>query len=142
VSTSHVPAELRRQVRTRAGECCEYCRIPESASFATHQVDHVIAEKHGGETVADNLAMSCALCNSRKGSDLASIDADTGLLIPLFHPRNDRWAEHFRFVSGGMVQALTPIGRVTARLLQFNHPDRVAERSLLIAANALTPAAD
>jgi 5-methylcytosine-specific restriction endonuclease McrA len=86
VSTTHVPADLRRLVRARAGECCEYCRIPESASFVTHQVDHVVAEKHGGETVADNLAMSCALCNVRKGSDIASIDSDTGLLTPLFHP--------------------------------------------------------
>jgi hypothetical protein len=137
VSTTHIPAELRRAVRARAGDCCEYCRIPQAVAFAAHQVDHVIAEKHGGETVTDNLALSCILCNQHKGSDLASLDPDTGALTPLFHPRHDRWADHFRF-SGGMIEALTPVGRATVRLLQYNHPDRVAEREVLIAAGVLT----
>ena len=44
MSQTYVPAELRRLVRMRAGERCEYCLIPETTSFATHQVDHVIAE--------------------------------------------------------------------------------------------------
>jgi hypothetical protein len=138
VSTTHIPAELRRLVQARAADCCEYCRIPQAGAFATHQVAHIVAEKHGGETVADNLALSCVLCNLHKGSDLASLDPDTGALTPLFHPRRDRWAEHFRF-AGGTIEALTPIGRATARLLQFNHPDRVAERLILVAAGVLTP---
>src|SRR5262249_38217196 len=103
-----------------------------------HQVDHVIAEKHSGATVAENLALSCVLCNQRKGSDLASLDPDTGALIPLFHPRRDAWADHFRFAQG-MIEALTPVGRVTVRLLQLNHPDRVTERQVLLAAGVLAP---
>lgn len=87
---------LRRQVYERAGECCEYCRIPDVATFAPHEIDHIIAEKHGGLTEAENLALSCTLCNKHKGSDLASVDPDTGNIVPLYHPRQDLWHEHFQ----------------------------------------------
>jgi hypothetical protein len=138
VSTTYIPADLRRLVRQRARECCEYCLVPQAVAFAPHQVDHVIAEKHGGQTATDNLALSCILCNQHKGSDLASLDPDTGALTPLFHPRIDHWADHFRLI-GGTIESLTPIGRATARLLRLNHPDRVAERGLLAAIGILTP---
>lgn len=110
-------------------------------TFAAHEIDHVIAEKHGGPTEAQNLAMACALCNARKGSDLASIDVRTGAVVPLFNPRCDRWSEHFQLI-GGRIEPLTPQGRATAALLQLNHPDRVEERELLLAAGvALEPTA-
>jgi hypothetical protein len=48
MSTTHIPAELRRLVRERAAGNCEYCLIPESVAFATHAIDHIVAEKHGG----------------------------------------------------------------------------------------------
>jgi hypothetical protein len=133
MSKTYIPAELRRQVRQRARDCCEYCLIPESMTFATHEIDHVIAEKHGGPTDADNLATACTLGNALKGSDLASIDTETGAIVPLFNPRRDRWTEHFRLVAGH-IEPLTPTGRATVRLLQLNHPDRVQERELLLAA--------
>jgi 5-methylcytosine-specific restriction endonuclease McrA len=74
MSATHIPIALRRAVRERANECCEYCLIPESMTWAVHTVDHIIAEKHGGATSTENLAIACTICNSRKGSDLASID--------------------------------------------------------------------
>jgi len=70
MSQTHIPAALRRLVRERAGERCEYCLIPESVTFSPHWIDHVVAEKHGGKTEAENLANSCVLCNQRKGSEL------------------------------------------------------------------------
>jgi 5-methylcytosine-specific restriction endonuclease McrA len=136
MSRTHIPAELRRRVRLRANDCCEYCLIPESMTLAAHEIDHVIAEKHGGPTDADNLALACALCNGFKGSDLASIDGETGAIVPLFNPRRDRWAEHFR-LEAGRIEPLTPSGRATVRLLQLNHPDRVEERELLVAAGII-----
>ena len=132
MSTTHVPVALRRQVRDRAGERCEYCLIPEAMTWAVHTIDHIIAEKHGGTTLADNLALACTLCNSRKGSDLASIDEQTGRVEPLFHPRRDRWPDHFQLV-GSRIEPRTAIGRATARLLHFNDLDRIQERELLIA---------
>jgi hypothetical protein len=136
MSHTHVPVELRRAVRLRARDCCEYCLIPESMTLAAHEIDHVIAEKHGGPTEAGNLALACALCNGFKGSDLASIDAESGAIVPLFNPRRDRWTEHFR-LENGRIEPLTASARATVRLLQLNHPDRIEERLLLVAAEIL-----
>ena len=141
MSQTYVPAELRRLVRERARECCEYCLLPESAAFAPHEVDHIIAEKHGGRTNADNLALSCIVCNQRKANDLTPIDPVTGTIVPLFHPRRDGWSSHFQLAEA-RIEPLTPTGRVTVRLLQLNHPNRVEERELLIAAGLIkTPGA-
>ena len=136
MSQAHVPAALRRLVHGRACGRCEYCLVPEAVSMAAHEVDHVVAQKHGGATDADNLALSCALCNKHKGSDLTSIDPETNDVVALFHPRRHRWGDHFE-ISGNRLIPLTPVGRVTARLLQFNQAHRVAERELLIAAGLL-----
>jgi hypothetical protein len=138
MSRTYISAELRRLVRARAQERCEYCLVPEAATFATHAVDHVVAEKHGGQTDSANLALSCAPCNLRKGSDLTSIDPESGAIVPLFHPRRERWRDHFR-LKNGRLEPLTPTGRVTVQLLQLNHPDRVEERGLLVKAGLLHP---
>jgi hypothetical protein len=136
MSVTYIPTLLRRQVREQASECCEYCLIPESLTWASHTIDHIIAEKHGGATTADNLALACTLCNIRKGSDLASIDELTDAVEPLFHPRRDRWSDHFQLIAG-RIEPQTPSGRATARLLQFNAPARVQERELHYAVGAI-----
>lgn len=123
---TYVPTAVRDLVYARAKGCCEYCLISEEVSFAMHQIDHVIAEKHGGLTIEENLALSCVLCNKHKGSDIASID-ETGEVVPLFNPRRDNWSEHFR-VDDGYFIGLTPRGKVTIRLLQINSLARVDER--------------
>lgn len=128
MSGAYLPASLRDLVRDRANGCCEYCQIPEGLSFAFHEVDHIIAEKHGGETISENLPLSCVLCNRRKGTDLASIDSETGEIIPLFHPRKQKWTEHFRFESSRIVP-LTAVARATLRLLDLNHRSRIVERA-------------
>jgi hypothetical protein len=97
-----------------------------------------VAEKHGGTTTEDNLALACAACNLHKGSDIGSIDPATGELVPLFHPRRDRWSDAFQLVDARMV-ALTAVARATVRLLQLNRADRVAERAILMAADLLQP---
>jgi hypothetical protein len=66
MSATHITVALRRHVRERAGECCEYCLIPEAMTWAAHTIDHIIAEKHGGDSTAENLALACTLCNSRR----------------------------------------------------------------------------
>jgi hypothetical protein len=134
MSKSYISAKLRKAVYERARNCCEYCLIPEIATFASHQIDHIIAQKHGGLTELDNLALSCSLCNKYKGSDLTSIDPNTGKITTLFHPRQDLWLEHFQ-LKDAVIIANTAKGRVTERLLQFNISDRVEERKLLIDAD-------
>jgi hypothetical protein len=114
--------------------------MPFALTLAPHWVDHIIAEKHGGQTVEANLALCCILCNQHKGSDLTSIDPLSGQITPLFHPRRDRWQDHFRLV-GAMIEPLTPTGRVTVRLLQLNHPDRIEERGLVVRLGLQPPSA-
>jgi HNH endonuclease len=114
-------------VTDRADSRCEYCRYPEALSFFTFEMEHIISEKHDGKTEFSNLALACPPCNRFKGSDLGSIDPVTQKLTPFFHPRLQRWSDHFRFENDSIVP-LTAEGRVTAKILQFNSPDRVSQQ--------------
>lgn len=136
--TTRPSAVLRRQVIARAQQCCEYCLVPQDLVASTHQVDHVIAEKHGAQTVLENLALSCTLCNRRKASDLSSLDPDTGTLEPLFHPRRHPWTTHFR-LEGAHILGRTPIGRTTVAFLAFNAPERLVEHAAWIQAGRYPP---
>lgn len=108
-----IPAELRRIVIARAGGKCEYCLRHESGSALPHQPDHIASRRHGGETMAENLALACWVCNLLKGPEVAGIDLLTGMAAKLFHPRLDRWSVHFRLDRGRII-GLTPEGRTTA----------------------------
>jgi 5-methylcytosine-specific restriction endonuclease McrA len=88
VSPGYVSSGLRREIHQRALGRCEYCLLSQEDAFFPHEPDHVIAEKHGGATTIENLALACFDCNSFKGSDIASIDPDTGNLVALFNPRS------------------------------------------------------
>ena len=46
-----------------------------------------------------------------------------GQLVPLFHPRLQKWDEHFA-VEGDRIVGLTPIGCGTVELLNMNDGDR------------------
>jgi hypothetical protein len=131
--SSYVAVDLRRRVRERGGGICEYCLIDEVNTFLSHEVEHVISEKHGGPTAEENLAWACRACNLAKGSDIASLERDTGLLVRFYHPRQDKWGDHFALI-GIEIIPLTPIGAVTARILQFNNDLRLQEREALVAA--------
>ena len=121
------PKVLKQLVRDRAMQHCEYCRVHEDDSVLSHRPDHIVAWKHRGETVQENMAWSCFWCNAHKGTDLASIDPENGRIVRLFNPRRDDWHEHFQ-IRAGRIIPLTAIGRVTVRLLQFNRPETVMSR--------------
>jgi hypothetical protein len=124
---SGISEQLRDNVARRAGGRCEYCLIHEDDAGFPHQIDHIVSRKHGGSSDLTNLAYACIFCNRYKGSDVATIDAACGEAVRLFNPRLDQWRDHFRF-DGPFVEPLTDVGRATARLLQLNAPDRIAER--------------
>lgn len=87
-------------------------------------------------TTEDNLALACKLCNTFKGSDIASIDPKTNQITPLFNPRQDNWQEHFQ-LDNAEFRPLTDKTRVTVQLLQLNRGDRIEERRLWIAARLM-----
>ncbi|MEW6580955.1 MAG: HNH endonuclease signature motif containing protein [Chloroflexota bacterium] len=134
-----IPDPLRRAVLARANRCCEYCLLSQDDAFLAHEVDHVIAEKHRGVTTLDNLCLSCFDCNRHKGSDIASVDPETGALTPLFDPRRDRWTDHFR-LEGPRIVPRTAIGRVTEYLLRLNSDEQIMKRAALIALGRYPPA--
>ena len=128
-----VSSALRQAVIQRARERCEYCRYPVEAALFTFEMEHVVAEKHGGATSFDNLALACPYCNRFKGTDLGSLDPQTGQLTPFFNPRTQNWADHFQ-LEGAQLIPLTAEARVTIAILQLNQADRLAERERLIQA--------
>ena len=122
---------LRSRIRLRAGEVCEYCRLPQGASqYVRFHLEHIVARQHGGQDDADNLALACGYCNHRKGPNIASLDPETGQLVPLFHPRRDRWSDHLRWDDTAIV-GKTPVGRATAALLGMNDWQRIELRENL-----------
>lgn len=139
MAQSLTTASLRAEASERAQKRCEYCQRPDDQKLNAyaHEVDHVIAKKHGGETVSGNLAYACFDCNRHKGTDLGSIDPNTGKVTLLFNPRTQKWHNHFRLQADGAIIARTAAGRATARLLSFNDPLRVQIRADLIAAGEL-----
>jgi hypothetical protein len=126
---------IQNLVRDRARHCCEYCGLPQSAvpAIAFH-VEHILPRKHGGTDAADNLALACYFCNLHKGSNLAGIDPRTRAIVPLFDPRQHRWAQHFRW-DGPVLMGRTATGRATVRVLAVNLPHRVRLRRRLMQAN-------
>jgi hypothetical protein len=131
---TYVSAQLRRLVIERAQNCCEYCRIHADYRHFPYEVDHIIAEKHGGATTAENLCWSCYICNGYKGSDIGSMDWEgTRQLTPLFNPREQVWDEHFRLdESTAEIIPLTAEGRVTVFLLRLNADEQILARQFLM----------
>ena len=118
---------LADKVRERAREKCEYCRMPQIYDELPFEIDHVIAQQHGGRTVASNLALTCFADNHHKGPNLAGIDLKTRRRTWLFNPRRHKWHRHFRW-DGPVLVGLTQIGRATVIVLEIYLDYRVAFR--------------
>lgn len=132
MSTTYIPLPLRREVRERARNRCEYCSIHEDDTQFGCEVDHILSEKHGGLTTSENLALACFFCNRNKGSDIGSIrDSDDPTLIRFFNPRMDLWEIHFEQDSQAHIVGKTDVGRVTVRIFGFNAENRILERQAL-----------
>ncbi len=129
--SAYIPVLVRQMVIQRAAGICEYCLMPQKFSMYSHEIDHVVATKHGGQSVESNLVVACLPCNRHKGSDLTSIDPTTGVITPLFNPRLQIWSDHFE-LENGYIWGLTAIGRTTVFLLQMNETARLQLRQALI----------
>lgn len=99
----------------------------QSLQGATFHIEHIVPQSAGGSDDATNLALACPSCNLGKSSRQTAPDPETTDEVPLFNPRTDRWAEHFRWDDRRVV-GLTPSGRATVAGLNLNHPRRVRIR--------------
>jgi hypothetical protein len=127
----------RQFVRRRAGERCEYCRLPQAAHEERFSVDHIIAVQHRPDDAPGNLAFACLRCNLYKGPNLSGIDPVSNQVTLLFTPREQSWHDHFEW-AGSVIVGRTPTGRATVTLLQMNAPERVQLRQALIREGLLT----
>lgn len=125
--------EVRDAVSARAGDRCEYCRLPTRGQVATFPIDHILPRSSGGETLLENLALACPHCNAHKWAHTTGIDPLSGATVPLFHPRRQLWTDHFQWSVQelGVLEGKTPCGRATIALLHINDADMVAIRQLL-----------
>lgn len=123
-------AQTRTRVRERAGNRCEYCQLHQDDSpLATLHIEHIISKVHGGTDDLENLALACIDCNLHKGTNLTGVDPETRQITELFHPRCERWEEHFIW-HGNQIVGLSARGRTTVRVLQMNSEDQLALRSV------------
>lgn len=123
---------LRRIVVARAAGACEYCRAPVRFAVQSFSVEHIYPLVKGGDDSLDNLALACQGCNGHKHAKTKAPDPVSGREVSLFHPRRQKWNDHFVWSSDfALVIGRTPTGRATVEALQLNREGLVNLRSLL-----------
>lgn len=140
---SRITTKHRKVVIERARGCCEYCRS--QACFATQSfsVEHIIPYSQGGKDTLDNLALACQGCNNHKYTKVQGSDPVTGAIVSLYHPRRQKWQDHFTWNDGFThIIGLTPTGRATVEALQLNRAGLVHLRQILYAVGKHPPEKD
>ena len=112
---------LRQRVRKRAGSLCEYCHSPEKISSVRFTIDHIQPRSLQGSDDFGNLALACSRCNQRRYNFVTGRDFETASITSLFHPRRQKWFEHFVW-SADRIRLIgtTPTGRATCDRLDMN----------------------
>jgi len=142
VTAPSIPAPIRTLVADQAGQRCGYCLTRQEYVPWPLEIEHIIPVAKGGGNEIENLWLACRSCNSFKGVQIDGIDPFTGRRIPLFHPRSQKWSEHFAWnESGDLIIGLTPTGRATIIALQMNNLVAVTVRRNWIAAGWHPPQA-
>ena len=86
------------------------------------QIEHIIPRARGGNSDEVNLWLACAWCNSCKGASTHATDPLSDKQVPLFNPRTQIWAEHFRWSDDSTeIIGQTPTGRATVITLRMNN---------------------
>lgn len=137
---ANIPNALKNQVIERSGGCCEFCRAQLRFSPNSFHVEHHIPLSRGGANTIDNLTLACPQCNLHKATKTEAIDPVSEQVVPLFHPRQMDWFEHFVW-SDDTTQMLgvTPTGRATVELLQTNRENLINLRQVLRQLNLHPP---
>jgi hypothetical protein len=108
-------------VAERAGHRFEFSHAPEAIFNLPFEVEHIVPTSRGRPDDESKLALACRACNVYMSDQQSGVDETTREVIRPFHPRCDRWDEHFRVESEhGAIQGLTSIGCVTVACLRMN----------------------
>ena len=135
-----VTAQQKKAVAERAQDCCEYCRSQARFAIQPFSVEHIIPKSQGGTTTTDNLALACQGCNNHKYNKTEAQDPISGEVVPLYHPRQQAWSNHFAWNDDfTLIIGLTPTGRATVEALQLNREGLVNLRKILYAVGEHPP---
>lgn len=116
-------------VAERADHRCEYCHAPEQIFNFPLEVEHIQPRSLAGEDELQNLALACRSCNLHKSDRIAGFDDETKMEVRLFNPRQDEWSVNFQTnLETAEITGLTPIGRITIKLLKMNTSAQLAAR--------------
>lgn len=138
--TRRPPAALKRRLRQQARARCGYCLSSEALLGMMMEFEHLTPLAAGGQTVEENLWLSCRCCNQFKGTQTHALDPMTAERVILFNPRLQDWNEHFRWNEDGTeIVGITSVGRATADALELNRPVIVVTRRLWITAGWWPP---
>lgn len=136
-----VPRAVRRLVRDRAGNRCEYCRHPASHAYSSFVCEHVVPRVRGAGNDLSELAWACPGCNSHKYAKTQARDPQTGRLVSLFNPRRQHWSHHFAWSEDFLlIVGRTATGRATVETLHLNRPELLNLRRALRAIGEHLPA--
>lgn len=97
MTAGNVPEDVRERVRALAGNRCGYCRSPQHLVLGVLEIDHLQPSAHGGSDDETNLWLACRMCNGFKSDQTEGRDPLTNQHVPLFNPRTQNWADHFRW---------------------------------------------
>ncbi len=112
--STYLPSSLRLRLTEADGSRCVYCQTAIENTGQPLTVDHITPQAHGGQNDFDNLCLACRRCNEYKGSATSAPDPLTGKETVLFHPRRQRWQDHFAWdETGCRILGLSPCGRAT-----------------------------
>jgi HNH endonuclease len=141
MSQTHGPQALPTEAEIQFRGRCAYCHSPQALRNVTFEVDHILPVKEGGLTIPGNLALSSPLCNGFKGARTHGRDPQTGLEVPLFHPRRQNWLRHFRWAPDQQtLEGRTRSGRATVEALQLNNLHLLRLRTIWLAIGSSPPA--
>ncbi len=133
MSRSRLPASIRQVLAERARGRCEYCQSPEAYCPDSFTIEHIVPCQQGGTDDLNNLAWACFGCNGRKYTKMQGVDPQTQQSVALFHPRQQKWYEHFAWSEDLQVlEGRSSLDRRTIAVLDLNRPSVVNLQRVLV----------
>lgn len=133
--STYLTQAMRKRLEDVDDHLCAYCQTSVRNTGQHLTIDHVTPQSAGGETEFDNLCLACRRCNEFKGSTIIATDPLTGDKVSLFHPRRNRWGEHFTWdATGTRLVGLTTVARATILALAMNDETIVSARRRWVSA--------
>lgn len=130
-----IPFRLIRQVRRRAGDVCEYCRLPQASQEARFTLTMCCHGRSTGQRNWKTSLWRVFTCSLRKSARTSAVDLKTGSIAALFNPRTEVWSDHFAFTSTWRIRGRKPTGRATIEALGMNRTAIVLIRRELVLLN-------